>query len=232
MPFAVFAFIFIKFFVPYKDQIKGVYFVNRAYIGVWAILCGFRFKFKNLSVIDKNQTYIVVANHSNIADIPGIAYGCRAYAKPLFKKEIAKIPFLGWLFSMSGIAIDRNTDEGRKKSLEIMRKELGMGISIFIFPEGTRNRTEAPLKKFHHGAFTLAIEGQVPILPFVLTGMRKISNPTSLLFRPGTITINYLDPIPTKGLTLADMDTLRTEVYNKMEAYLIANDDSFIHLRK
>ena len=112
-----------------------------------------------------------------------------------------------------------------------MREELAMGVSIFIFPEGTRNRTEDPLKKFHHGAFTLAIEAQVPILPMVLVGMRKISKPTSLLFRPGTIHIHYLPPIPTQGLTLADMDTLRQKCFDTMRDYLVQHDDYYVALR-
>ncbi len=231
MPFAFFAFILNKIFVPYKNQIKWVYKINATYMSVWEFLVGMRLKYYNLDVIDPSKTYIVVANHSNIADIVGIAHGCKVYAKPLFKSEISKIPFLGWLFKLSAIPVDRNSEKGRKDSLKRMRSELAMGVSIFIFPEGTRNRTEEPLKKFHHGAFTLAIEAQTPILPMVLVGMRKISKPTSLLFKPGTMHIHYLEPIPTTGLTLADMDALRQKCFDIMRSYLVTHDDYFENLR-
>ncbi len=232
MPFAVLAFIINKIFVPYKNQIKWVYKINAAYMSAWEFLVGIRLKFYNLETLDTNKTYIVIANHNNVADIVGIAHGCKVPAKPLFKKEISKIPFLGWLFSLSAIPVDRTSEKGRKESLERMRNELAMGVSIFIFPEGTRNRTEDPLKKFHHGAFTLAIEAQTPILPMVLIGMRKISKPTSLLFRPGTIHVHYLEPIPTEGLTLADMDSLRQKCFDIIQSYIIAHDDYFEHLKK
>jgi len=232
MPFAVLAFILNKIFVPYKDQIKWVYRINASYMSIWEFMVGIRLKYYNLEVIDHNQTYIVIANHNNIADIVGISHGCKVYAKPLFKKEISRIPFLGWLFSLSAIPVDRSSEKGRKESLQRMRNELAMGVSIFIFPEGTRNRTEEPLKKFHHGAFTLAIEAQTPILPMVLIGMRKISKPTSLLFRPSPIHVHYLPPVPTKGLTLADMDALRQKCYDTMRAYIIEHDDYFAAMRQ
>lgn len=213
--------------IPYKNQIKGVYIINRTAIFIWSVVVGMRYKIRGLENIDKNQTYVVVINHVNAADMMATAYGQRVPAKPLVKKELTLIPGLGQLFSLMCLPVDRSSKEARHKSKVRMLSELKQGISVLIFPEGTRNRTKEPLIPFYDGAFELAIDAQVPILPVVLTNIRKINKVDTLLVQPGTMEITHLPPVSTTGLIPAQVQELKQRVFSIMENYLRENDTYF-----
>jgi 1-acyl-sn-glycerol-3-phosphate acyltransferase len=219
-------FLFIKF-LPYEKQIHGVYIVNRSYLFLWSIFSGFRYKIYGLEHIDRNKTYVVVGNHLNAADMIALAYGQRVPAKPLVKKELQHIPILGQIFALSCLPVDRSSKEGRKASKVRMLSDLKKGISILILPEGTRNRTPDPLKSFYNGAFELAIEAGVPILPVVMTNIRKINKVDTLLIQPGVIEVHHLPEVSTANLTLDDMETLKNKVHGIMWQFLLENDDNF-----
>ncbi|HPN20141.1 MAG TPA: lysophospholipid acyltransferase family protein, partial [Chitinophagales bacterium] len=161
--------------IPYQKQINGVYVINRTAIFIWSIMVGMRYKIRGLENIDKQQTYVVVINHINAADMMATAYGQRVNAKPLVKRELTLVPGLGQLFTLMCLPVDRSSREARNASKVRMLNELKQGISVLIFPEGTRNRTKEPLLPFFDGAFELAIDAQVPILPVVLTNIHKIN---------------------------------------------------------
>lgn len=111
--------------------------------------------------------------------------------------------------------IDRSSAESRKKGVETLKKLMDdEGISPLIFPEGTRNRTSKPLKEFYDGAFRIAIETQVPIIPVVLLNVDKISPQKTFLLSPGKLYSKFLKPIPTKGLSLDDVDALKIRYLN------------------
>ncbi len=222
----MFGYLLLKF-VPYPKQIVGVYYINRFFIFIWSAFVGFRYKIKGLENIDKNQTYIVVANHVNASDLMAISYGLRVYAKPLIKKELTYVPGLGQLFSLMCIPVDRSSKEARHQSKMRMLDDLKKGISIFLFPEGTRNRTKQPLLPFYDGAFELSIESKLPILPVMLTNLRKINRVDTLLLQPGILEVTHLPPIYPKDYTLEKMEAYKNEVRNIMEKFLIENDTYF-----
>ncbi len=213
--------------VPYKKQINGVYIINRSALFIWSVLVGMRYKIRGLENIDKNKTYIVVVNHVNAADMMATAYGQRVPAKPLVKRELTLIPGLGQLFSLMCLPVDRSSKEARYQSKVRMLNDLKQGISVLIFPEGTRNRTKDPLIPFYDGAFELAIEAQVPILPVVLTNIRKINRVDTLLVQPGTLEIAHLTPIKTTGLSSNQLEDLKQQTFEVMKAYLLQHDSFF-----
>jgi 1-acyl-sn-glycerol-3-phosphate acyltransferase len=133
--------------VPYKKQINGVYIINRSALFIWSVLVGMRYKITGLENINKNKTYVVVVNHVNAADMMATAYGQRVPAKPLVKRELTLIPGLGQLFSLMCLPVDRSSKEARYQSKIRMLNDLKQGISVLIFPEGTRNRTKT--RSFH-----------------------------------------------------------------------------------
>jgi 1-acyl-sn-glycerol-3-phosphate acyltransferase len=223
----IIGYIIVKIVLPYRRQIDGVYAVNRAGIFLWSAICGIRYQITGKENVDPKQSYIVASNHVNTFDIQGVAYGCRVIAKPLYKKELERVPVLGQLFKLSSIGVDRSSEASRKKSLQKMLSELRMGISIHMFPEGTRNRSDMPLQKFHHGAFTLAIETQTPIMPLVLTGLREMNKPNSLLFQPGRIGVHHLPPVFPETTNKEDWQSLADKVYAEMEKTLLALDPHF-----
>jgi 1-acyl-sn-glycerol-3-phosphate acyltransferase len=227
LPFQIVLYVFIKIFSSYSRQIYWVHKANRMMFLIWSALTFFRYRIRGLENIDPDQTYIVVCNHNNNADIVAAAYGIQVTGKPLVKKELLKIPLLGQLFAMASVPVDRNTDQGRKKSMEIMRKELSQGISLIIFPEGTRNRSDQPLKKFHNGAFALSLESGIPVIPVVFANIRQISKPESYLFRPWTLEIHHLPPVSPAGMGPDDIEKYKEMIFNQMWNFIVEKDSQF-----
>lgn len=227
---AIFVYIIIKVLVSYNRQQYWVHKTNRVLFLTWSAFTGFRYKIRGVEHVDPNQNYIAICNHSNMADLMASAYGIQVPGKPLVKKELLKVPVFGQLFAMASVPVDRKDDAARKKSLEIMRKELNQGVSLIIFPEGTRNRTPQPLKEFHNGAFILSLETGVPILPVVFTNIRHLSSANSVLIRPWKIEATHLEPVFPEGFK--DVNEYKEYVYKRMWNYLVENDSNYSSFSK
>jgi len=172
---------------------------------------------------DKNQSYVIVGNHNAAVDIPLNTSSCpkEINMKFLSKAEAAKIPFVGPLIKALSVLVERKSSTSRKKTFDLMAEELAKGYSIFLYPEGTRNRTKEPLKKFYDGAFRLAIEHQLPLVVCTLVGTKKINSPHKLMsFLPGKIISHWEEPISTKGMTKEDIPALKEKVKEIMIARL------------
>jgi 1-acyl-sn-glycerol-3-phosphate acyltransferase len=107
--------------------------------------------------------------------------------------------------------VRRGERASRAEALEECRDRLAKRVSVMIFPEGTRSRTREMLP-FKDGAFRLAIEAGVPILPLAVAGTRHALPKGSMLFGRATAEVRVLEPVPTEGLTLADVAALRDRV--------------------
>lgn len=184
----------------------------------WAeflFVCFFiRVNVKGTENIDKNQTYIFVCNHRSQLDIPLFARACRNTFRFLSKIEVARIPVLGYVVKKLYITVDRKSKEDRIKSIEKMSDSLiREHISVVLFPEGTRNRTEAPLLDFKDGAFRLAIDTQLPIAVLTILNSGEFAPANKFLqLRPGTLKARWSKPIETKGMSLDDLPKLKEEV--------------------
>lgn len=198
---------------------------NNWFIFGWSLLTGVSLRKTGQENIDPNQTYVFVSNHVNMLDITLIGRFFNHYGKPLAKKEIIKVPLVGTLFKHTSFLVDRSNPQSRKMALYSMIEALKGGCSLFILPEGTRNRSEFPLREFHSGAFKVAVAAQVPILPVVLIGLRHLQPVESFRLYPGKVTLKYLPPIPTIGLTDADVDALKEKTANMIKAVLLEEDE-------
>jgi 1-acyl-sn-glycerol-3-phosphate acyltransferase len=225
IPTAIFYSI-IPFFKK-SQQVHLVYFANRNFIFTWSALTFFRYKTINLKKVDRSKSYILVINHINAVDMVAAAYGQRIKAKPLVKKELTKIPLLGWLFKIGAIPVVREDKDSRGKSIQTMLDQLENGVSIVIFPEGTRNLTQNPLIPFHNGAFKIAFETNHPILPVVFTHHRLINKPKTLELKPGKTLIHYLEPLYPKNYP--DIESMKKACYDIMYNYILRNDPVFVN---
>ena len=152
--------------------------------------------------------YVAVSNHESYADIFLISH-FPWEMKWLSKDTIFKIPVMGWMMRMAkDVPIRRGKRESVVSALQGCRDRLGRRVSVMIFPEGTRSRTDE-LLPFKDGAFRLAIEAGVPILPIAVAGTRDCMAKHSFAFRRARAKARVLTPIPTAGLTNADVATLR-----------------------
>ncbi|NSW94347.1 MAG: 1-acyl-sn-glycerol-3-phosphate acyltransferase, partial [Bacteroidales bacterium] len=143
----------------------------------------------------KGATYVIISNHQSILDI--LFINCLGYDfKWVSKIENTKVPVLGWYLRMADyITVDRGNRESKEKMLEKSFQCLRKGISIMIFPEGTRS-VDGNIGFFKRGAFELAIKADVPLLPVVIDGTGGVLPKHSLKFKNGhRIRIKVLDPV-------------------------------------
>lgn len=153
---------------------------------------------KGTQHLDTNLSYVIVANHQSIFDIFAI-YGWLPHIfKWVMKSELKHIPFVGQACAAAGhIFIERSNPVIASKSLEEARKKIQKGVSVVVFPEGTRTYT-GEVGKFKKGAFRLAADLSLPILPVTIQGSLHCLKRNTCIVSPGTITITFHPPVEVK----------------------------------
>lgn len=178
---------------------------------------------------NKDTHYIFVANHISYLDAPIIVKTMRQPIRVLGKIEMSKIPIFGFIYRNAIVTVDRSSAENRARSVRILKSVVNKGISIFIFPEGTFNETNKPLKEFYDGAFRIAIESQIPIKPVLfLDGYERMHYHSVFSLTPGRSRSVFLEEIPVEGLSSRDVDQLKEKVFRIMEQKLIQYKASWI----
>jgi len=175
-------------------------------------------KISGLENIDRDKTYVIVANHQSLADIV-IIYKTRMQFKWVAKESLFKVPFVGWSLSLAKhIKLTR----GKFSSIKTIYRQaavwLRSGMSVLFFPEGTRSTTNE-IGDFQNGAFKLAIKEGVPVLPISISGTGNAIPRGTWVFEtsaPGSLTV--LKPIDTSGYKPADFAALRDLVRSRLEA--------------
>lgn len=169
--------------------------------------------------------YVVVANHQSLLDILLLSRLPREM-KWVAKESLFKVPWLGWVFRMSGdIPVRRGDSESGGAALAKARRYLDRGMSVMIFPEGTRSRNGS-LLPFKSGAFRLAIEAGVPVLPVAVSGTAQGMPKGDAWVRPCRAYARMLEPVSVDGLTMDDVTKLRDEVRRRIAGALPPADAS------
>jgi 1-acyl-sn-glycerol-3-phosphate acyltransferase len=217
----LYAFIFLVF-----SKKKSPHIAHRIISRSWARVLTWLFfipaKIKNREFIDPEKTYVIVANHRSQLDIPVYALACKNTFRFLAKAELTKIPLMGFIIRNLYMSVNRADRSDRNRSIEIMKRSLDEGISVFLCPEGTRNRKmEPPLLEFRDGAFRLAILTKTPVAVLTLlnTG-EKLSPNRPVEFAPGNIYGVWDQPIDTSEMTLEDVPALKEKVREMMTGHL------------
>lgn len=203
------------------------YFFIRVWVRIFGLLSGIWFVGHNKKVVDRKKSYIFVINHTSFLDAPAIPIAIPSPLVALGKKELAKIPFFGWITGRWAIWVDRSNPESRREGSERLKQVLNGGTSVLVAPEGTRNNTDEPLLPFRYGPFRLAIESQIPILPFIIHDAGKLMTRGSLLLKPGTVHCWTMPEVSVEGLTEDDLDALTNKVYEMMKAKILEMDKQY-----
>jgi 1-acyl-sn-glycerol-3-phosphate acyltransferase len=170
-----------------------------------------RFRYSGIMPADPRKPYVVVSNHESFADILLISH-LPWEMKWLSKAELFRIPIMGWMMWLVGdIPLKRGFGPSAVEAMERCRQTLGRRVSVMIFPEGTRSKT-AELLPFKDGAFRLAVEAGVSILPLAVSGTRTALPKHDWRFGRSVAEVRVLEPIDTAGLTLADVPSLKARV--------------------
>jgi 1-acyl-sn-glycerol-3-phosphate acyltransferase len=144
------------------------------------------------------------------------------------KRELLKIPLFGWALSRTGgIALDRSKGSQAMKRMRAGSGKLTLGWCVLVYVEGTRSR-DGSLQPLKRGAFVMAVNAGVPILPVTVNGSFKVLPRNSLTFRPGHITVTISDPIMTLGMTEDDVPGLMEKTRNAILNNLDVDYDPFI----
>jgi 1-acyl-sn-glycerol-3-phosphate acyltransferase len=170
---------------------------------------------------DMRRPYVVVSNHESFVDILLISH-LPTEMKWMSKIELFRIPLAGWMMWLSrDIPLERGDATSTAKALDAARERLATKVSVMIFPEGTRSKT-GELRPFKTGAFRLAIEAQVPILPLAVYGTRDALRKHDWRLGYSEAEVRVLDPISTEGMTMDDVSALSDRVRDVIVA---ARDD-------
>jgi 1-acyl-sn-glycerol-3-phosphate acyltransferase len=177
--------------------------------------------------IDKGRSYVIISNHQSLYDI-FVIYGWLGIdIKWIMKKELAKIPGIGFGSKKVGhIFLDRSNSRVALESLNEAKKKLVNGTSVVIFPEGTRSTT-GKMSVFKKGAFKLAIELGLPILPITIMGTKDVLHTGTIALRPGKVSMIIHEPIEIHDQNEESIKDLMTKARNIIASpYEVASCDS------
>lgn len=192
--------------------------ISNAWMRIFFFFTGCSLKVIGKENFKKGEKYIVACNHNSLMDVPVSTPFIPGANKTIAKAEMAKIPLFGLIYKRGSILVDRNDKNSRRDSFRKMKNVLNMGMHVCIYPEGTRNKTELPLKEFHDGAFKLAMETSIPILPALIFNTKKILPPgKSFYFLPAKMEMHFLPPVfITPG---ENFESLKNKIHDLMSKY-------------
>ena len=171
---------------------------------------GFRIKINLKQKPEKKASYMFIANHTSMADIMLMLATSKNPFVFVGKKELAKIPLFGFFYKRTCILVDRSSEKSRKAVFLRAQRRLKQGLSICIFPEGGVPDEKVILDDFKDGAFRLAINHQIPIVPLVFPDNKKRFSFSFFSGSPGLMRVIGHDFIKTKGLTIEDTKALNS----------------------
>jgi 1-acyl-sn-glycerol-3-phosphate acyltransferase len=195
--------------------------ISRIWMNIWLVLVACPVKVRGREHFKKGHTYVVTCNHNSLMDIPLSSPFIPGANKTIAKSSFVKVPLFGLYYTKGAVLVNRKSEKSRKESFEKMKNVLAKGIHMCVYPEGTRNRTADPLKKFHDGAFRLAINTNTAIIPAVIFNTKKaLPLDKAFYFMPHRLHMHFLPEIAVEGLTTEE---LREKVFAVMSEYYTAN---------
>jgi 1-acyl-sn-glycerol-3-phosphate acyltransferase len=183
---------------------------------------GLRVRIRGRENLLAQRPCIYIVNHQSIVDVPVLAEIFPPDTVVIGKKELRRIPLFGWLYERTGnILIDRADSHravGRMREAE--QAILERGVSVWVFPEGTRGRVPGELLPFKKGAFHMAIATGAPLVPVVVSPLAERVDLERRRIRPGPVEVRVLEPIPARGLRDSDLGALLALAHARMQAAL------------
>ena len=200
------------------------YFFKMARIWSKVILfgMGFYYKIDKEQEFDKEKSYMFIANHTSMVDIMLMLVSVKKPFVFVGKKELSKIPLFGFFYKRTCILVDRTNSRSKHGVFERAQKRINQGLSICIFPEGGVPDDESiVLDHFKDGAFRLAIDHQLPIVPIAFGDNKKRYSYTIFSGSPGLLRVKILPFIATEGKTMADKNNIKDQAWKEIHEQLL-----------
>ena len=172
---------------------------------------GFSKQYEKKTQLDKNESYIFIANHTSIIDIILMLHVLKSHPIVFVgKAELLKIPIFGRIYKQICIPVDRTNLKSRAQVFPLAKERLNAGLNIFIFPEGgVSDDTSITLDKFKDGAFSIAIETKTPIAIFTIIGLKKMFPFDNFKGYPGKTKVILNEIVKTEHLSIEDKNDLK-----------------------
>lgn len=182
-------------------QARTAYRLGRIWCKVVLTISGIEVKVSGVGELDATRAYLFIANHQSNLDIPALIAGLADFQLCLVaKKDLLRIPVFGWgLLACRMITIDRGSIHDAKSSIEQAGRKLKAGVSVVVFPEGTRSR-DGSLLPFKRGGFIIAQNAHASIVPITIKGSRERLAKGSWRVEPGLIEITVHEIVPSEAM--------------------------------
>ena len=178
-----------------------------------------RIEVRGREKLDRSTSYVFVANHQGAYDI-FLIYGYLGHKfKWMMKSSLRRIPFVGAACAAAGFIFVDRSGKGLRETLAAAEKILTGGMSLVVFPEGSRT-PDGKIHRFKKGAYQIADDLSLPVVPLTIDGSYRVLSKNSKLIRPGKIVLTVHDPIFPQADGHYDMDALITDSYRVIEAAL------------
>jgi 1-acyl-sn-glycerol-3-phosphate acyltransferase len=206
---------------PFDPHGKRVYRINKFW--TWLIIRMGRISLRvsGLENIETGQQYVFMVNHQSNIDIPVLVQSLSPFQlRWIAKKELLQVPLFGWaMWATKHITVDRSDPLDAVKSLERAKERIAAGISIVVFPEGTRSR-DGLLLPFKKGGFLLAAKTRTKIVPVTIVGSASLLPAGAWKLRPGKIEVFVDKPISVDGYRAGKLRALTDQVRQVIAAHL------------
>ncbi|MGA9768609.1 MAG: lysophospholipid acyltransferase family protein [Blastocatellia bacterium] len=188
-------------------------------LGLWMV--GVRVEVEGLERVDPNQAYIFTPNHQSLIEVPLFVTYLGRNPAYLAKKEVFKYPIFGYGIGLMGVVpVDRSNSAAAVESAKQATEKLRRGKSFVVYPEGTRS-PDGRLLPFKKGAFMMAIDAGVPVVPVTISGATRIMPKAQVRVYPSTVRITVHDPISTSDYSKENvaelMERARTKVLSELD---------------
>jgi len=183
------------------DRRKGRLFhaLARAWARMVLWVCSIRVRVTGLEHLIPGQSYVYASNHASLFDIPCVLAGVPDQIRIIYKRELETIPFFGWGLKWGHyIGVERTSVSSAMQSLAEAARKIREGASVLLYAEGTRTK-DGRLQSFKRGAFKLAAEAGVPVIPLTINGTFRILRRGSLVVRPTRVHLHLEEPILSDG---------------------------------
>ncbi|WP_296618408.1 1-acyl-sn-glycerol-3-phosphate acyltransferase [Marivirga sp.] len=212
---------FFLIIIVNKSWHKHCYYLNKLWANVALFLVGIKTQVEGIHNINRNEQYVYCANHFSLLDIVSFGFAPHSVVY-VGKSALAKIPLFGYMFRKLHVTVNRASPTNSYKALHLALEKMGEERSLVMFPEGGILSKRIPeMSRFKDGAFRAAITKQIPLVPvslpdnWIILPDRKIPLITRRKMR-----MIYHEPIPTIGLNMEDVPSLKEQVYDKIASEL------------
>ena len=210
-----------------KSYYPTLWIVVRAWAKVIIYGMGFRLQISRDEMLDRNKSYMFCPNHTSLLDPFILMITSKNPIVFVGKQSLEKIPIFGFFYKKTVIMVDRSNPESRKRVFKKAKERMQNGVSVVIFPEGLVPEEDVILSPFKRGAFSLAIEFQIPIVPQTYYDAKRYFSWDIFKGRPGVIRVKQHQFIPTNNLTSKNVNEVLEKTYAILSEEL-SNDKAYM----